>query len=278
MAYRKAKVIAIVNQKGGVAKSTTSQNLGVALASKRKKVLLIDLDPQGSLSKFVDRYYFRKNVGYDEDGKPKYENYTLPVKKTIFGVLQGQTNMKEIILDTGKCDIAPTNILMANADVALAGEMSREKLLKEAIKEVRNLYDYILIDCPPSLGLLTLNAMVAADSIIIPIAAEYAALEGTAQLLDTTKIVKKKFNTKLKVMGFVLTRVDKRRALDRSVEEEVRTLYKDVVFHTVIRQNAPIAEAPSKHTDIFSYAASKKNCYGIIDYRNLAKEVIERSE
>ncbi len=275
MSEKKAKVIAIVNQKGGVAKTTTAANLGAALVKKRKKTLLIDLDPQASLSKYFDLYFFPEDKVNSETGEIETKTTILKDEQTIFGVLQEIVNIEDIIYKVNGIDIAPTNILMASADMTLAGKMGREKLLKEAIDKERNRYDFILIDCPPSLGLLTVNALVAADSILVPVASEYMALEGTTQLLDTVGIVRKKFNPNIKVLGFVITRVVKRRALDKEVIETIRSKYPNHTFNTMINQNVALAEAPTEHKDIFQYSHKSQ---GASDYGALAKELIERSK
>lgn len=275
MADRKAKVIAVVNQKGGVAKTTSVANLGAALVKKHKKVLLIDLDPQGSLSKYFDLYIFQLNIHDKKTGKTETKESTLPEKNTIYGVLQQKADLVDVILNVDGIDIAPANILMANADMSLAGAMGREYLLKEAVEKVVDRYDFILIDCPPSLGLLTINALVASDRVLVPILSEYMALEGTSQLLDTIGIIYKKFNPNLRISGFFLTRVDNRRALDKQVMEKVRNTYPNHTFRTYINTNVSLAEAPTEHKDIFQYSPKSK---GASDYRALANELIERSK
>ena len=275
MADRKAKVIAVVNQKGGVAKTTSVANLGAALVKKRKKTLLIDLDPQGSLSKYFDIYVFEMKIFNEETGNEETVESILPEENTIYGVLQEKASIEDTIQKVDGIDIVPANILMANADMSLAGKMGRERLLKDAIEKIEDRYDFILIDCPPSLGLLTINALVAADSILIPVAAEYMALEGTAQLLETVDAVSKKFNPDIKIAGFVVTRVDTRRALDKQIIEKVRITYPKHAFNTCIKQNVSIAEAPIEHKDIFKYSPKSA---GASDYGALAKELIERSK
>lgn len=253
-----ATVISIVNQKGGVGKTTTTVSLSAYIGKKRKKVLMIDLDPQGNAT---------SGLGID---KGKIENST-------YDALVNETPISEAILpSTAKnVDICPTNINLAGAEVELVSAMSREMILKNAIAEVKDNYDYIFIDCPPSLGLLTINALTASDEIIVPIQGEYYALEGLTQLIDTINIVKKKLNPNISILGVVLTMFDRRTQLTRQVKEEVENYFGDKVFKTLIPRNVRLAEAPSHGEAIADYDPNSK---GGKAYEELAKEVIKRTK
>lgn len=252
------QIISVVNQKGGVGKTTTTVSLAAFIGKKRKKVLMIDLDPQGNAT---------SGLGVD---KGEIENST-------YDVMVNDVPMSEAIVEsTAKnVDIVPTNINLAGAEVELVGAMSREQILKNAIDEVADNYDYILIDCPPSLGILTINALTASNNLIIPIQGEYYALEGLSQLVDTVNKVKKKLNKNINILGVVLTMFDKRTQLTRQVKDEVEKYFGDKVFKTQIPRNVRLAEAPSHGLSISDYDANSK---GGKAYESLANEVLKRTK
>lgn len=251
------KVIAILNQKGGVGKSTTTIDLGAALGEEGKQVLLIDFDPQGNTS---------SGLGVEKN----------KLEKCIYDVILGGTALTDVIIpDVCKnLDLSPATINLAGAEVELVPEMARESRLKEAIGAVRGRYDYIFIDCPPSLGLLTVNALVAADKLLIPIQCEFYALEGVTKLLDSMKRVKTYLNPSLEIFGVLLTMYDGRTTLSKQVENEVRTFFTKRVFNVVIPRSVKISEAPSFGQPITQYDPNGK---GAEAYRALAKEVISRA-
>ena len=248
-----AKVIAVVNQKGGVGKTTTTVNLSAALAKKNKKVLLIDEDPQGNAT---------SGVGVNK----KQE-------KSIYDVIINETELEETIVESSikKLFVCPSNINLAGAEVELVPMMARENKLKAKLDLIKDKFDYILIDCPPSLGLLTINALTAADSIIIPIQCEYYALEGVGQLMNTVNLIKQQLNKELYIEGVVLTMNDARTNLSNQVISEVKKYFKDNVYKTVIPRNVKLSEAPSYGMPITTYAPLSK---GARCYEKLAGEVI----
>ncbi len=248
-----AKVIAVVNQKGGVGKTTTTVNLSAALAKKGKKVLLIDEDPQGNAT---------SGVGVNK----KQE-------KSIYDVIINETELEETIVESSikKLFVCPSNINLAGAEVELVPMMARENKLKAKLDLIKDKFDYILIDCPPSLGLLTINALTAADSIIIPIQCEYYALEGVGQLMNTVNLIKQQLNKELYIEGVVLTMNDARTNLSNQVISEVKKYFKDNVYKTVIPRNVKLSEAPSYGMPITTYAPLSK---GARCYEKLAGEVI----
>lgn len=250
------KVIAILNQKGGVGKSTTTINLGAALGAMGKQVLLIDLDPQGNTSSGLG---IEKNL----------------LNECIYDVLISDTQLTDIIIPDvcEGLDVAPATINLAGAEVELVSEMAREGRLKEAIGHVRGKYDYIFIDCPPSLGLLTVNALVAADKLLIPIQCEFYALEGVTKLLDSMKRVKSLLNPGLEIYGVLLTMYDGRTTLSKQVAAEVRNFFGRTVFDTVIPRTVKISEAPSFGQPINEYDPTGK---GAEAYCALAREVSQR--
>ena len=252
-----ATVIALVNQKGGVGKTTTAVNLAAFLGKKKKKVLLIDIDPQANAT---------SGLGIDKR----------ELEQTVYDVLINDAPISDVIYETNaeNVDICPTNINLAGAEVELVTVISREQILKNAIASVSGNYDYIILDCPPSLGLLTINALTASDRLIIPIQGEYYALEGLSQLMDTINIVKKKLNPELEILGVVLTMFNMRTQLSRQVKEETDKYFGGKVFKTVIPRNVRLAEAPSHGLAICDY---DKNSKGAKAYESLAKEVIKRS-
>ncbi|WP_338624383.1 AAA family ATPase [Selenomonas sp. TAMA-11512] len=250
------KIIAIANQKGGVGKTTTSVNLAACLGKEKKKVLLIDADPQGNATS-----------GY---GINKTE-----LSNSIYQILIDRLHVNEIILHTEYgVDVLPSNIELAGAEVELVHEVSRETRLKEALAPIRDAYDFILIDCPPSLGLVTLNALTAADRVLMPIQCEFYALEGLAQLMNTLELVQQNLNPELEIEGILLTMYDGRLNLSVQVVEEVRSHFADKVYDTVIPRTVRLAEAPSYGQPIIFYDPS---CRGSEIYSALAKEVIKRA-
>ena len=250
------KILAIINQKGGVGKSTTAVNLAAALGAAGKEVLLVDLDPQGNATS-----------GYGIDKRD--------IDQCVYNVLLGETPVEEAILaEVGKgVDVLPSTISLAGAEVELVNEMARENRLKNALGTLRGRYDYILIDCPPSLGLLTINALVAADKLLIPIQCEFYALEGVTKLLDSMKRVKSVLNPSLDIYGIVLTMYDARTNLAKQVVDEVRSFFGNTVFETIIPRTVKLSEAPSYGQPILDYAPDNK---GSEAYNELAQEVIQR--
>lgn len=255
-AIGQTKILAIINQKGGVGKSTTAVNLSAALGAMGKEVLLVDLDPQGNATS-----------GYGIDKRA--------LDGCVYNVLLGETPVEEVILScvAEGVDVLPSTISLAGAEVELVNEMARENRLKSALGSLRGRYDYILIDCPPSLGLLTINALVAADKLLVPIQCEFYALEGVTKLLDSMKRVKSILNPSLDIFGIVLTMYDSRTNLANQVVNEVRSFFGDAVFETLIPRTVKLSEAPSYGQSILEYAPDNK---GALAYNDLAKEVIAR--
>ena len=252
-----AKIISIANQKGGVGKTTTAVNLSACIAQKGKKVLLIDIDPQGSAT---------SGLGISNANS-----------KSIYNVLVDEDNIKNIITPTmiKKLDVCPSNINLAGAEIELVSMVSRETRLKNALEEVKEVYDYIFIDCPPSLGLITLNAFTASDSVLVPIQCEYYALEGLGQLINTINLVQKHLNKGLVIEGVVLTMFDVRTNLSTQVSEEVEKYFGNQVFQTIIPRNIRLSEAPSHGLPITLYDSNSK---GAETYKNLAKELLKLNE
>ena len=252
-----SKIIAVANQKGGVGKTTTTINLGAYLAALGKKVLLIDIDPQGSTS---------SGLGVEKR----------KLTKSIYSVLVGEDKAADAIRNTSvkNLDIIPSNIDLSGAEIELVSMDNREKVLKSALGELRNHYDYILIDCPPSLALLTVNAITVADSILIPIQGEFFALEGLSQLMNTIKLAKKILNPSLEIEGVVITMFSSRTNLVNSVAEEITRYFGKKAFNTRIPRSVRLAEAPSFGLPISQFDPTSA---GGIAYKNLAEEVLNRN-
>lgn len=252
------RIISVANQKGGVGKTTTTVNLGASLAYLGKKVLLVDIDAQGNAT---------SGVGIR---KPD-------VKEDIYDILVNEVDIKETILPTSRENlfIVPATLQLAGAEIELTSMIARESRLKLALDEIKDDYDYILIDCPPSLGHLTINAFTASDSILIPVQCEYYALEGLSQLLNTVRLVQKHFNPDLAIEGVLLTMFDARTNLGAEVVEEVRRYFQEKVYETVIPRNVRLSEAPSHGLSIIDYDIRSK---GAEVYQALAKEVLAREK
>lgn len=253
-----AKVIAIANQKGGVGKTTTAVNLSSCLAFKGKKVVIIDIDPQGNTT---------SGLGIDKK----------TIDKSIYDVIINDEKIENALMKTviDNLYICPSNIQLVGAEVELVSVISRETRMKIAIEGIRDQYDFIIIDCPPSLGLLTLNALTASDTILVPIQCEYYALEGLSQLMNTVKLVQRHLNPALDVEGVVLTMFDARTNLSLQVVEDVKKHFRNRVYRTVIPRNVRLSEAPSFGLPIILYDSKSK---GAECYLDLAQEVIEYSE
>ena len=246
-----SKVISVSNHKGGVGKTTSAINIGAGLNKLGKKVLLIDLDPQANLS---------QSLGLIEP------------ERNIYGALRGEYKLEPLAIVKG-LDVIGSTLDLSGAEVEMSGEAGREYILRELIEPIRNNYDYILIDSPPSLGLLTINSFTASDEIFIPLQAQYLALQGLAKLTEVIEKIKKRLNKELKIGGVFITQYDSRKVLNRDVVATIQAHFKDVVFKTIIRDNIALAEAPAQGLDIFRYN-SKTN--GAEDYLSLSKEIIKR--
>ena len=245
-----SKVISISNHKGGVGKTTSVINIGAGLNKLGKKVLLIDLDPQANLS---------QSLGLQDQ------------ERTIYGALRGEYSLEPLEVLKG-LDLIPSTLDLSGAEVELSGEAGREYILKELITPLRGSYDYILIDTPPSLGLLTINAFTASDEILIPLQAQYLALQGLSKLMEVIDKIKKRLNKGLKIGGVFITQYDSRKVLNREVVTTIEDHFKGGVFKTKIRDNIALAEAPAQGLDIFRY---QPKSYGAEDYLSLCKEIIK---
>ena len=265
-----AIVFAVVNQKGGVGKTTTAVNLGAAMADAGpdrgiRRVLLVDMDPQGNMTTHLG--YGAKE--YEEDSS--LSDADLP--PSIYEVLKGQKTLREVtIRRSDRLDIVPASLLLSAADLELGGQVGRELLLKRALTKVADDYDIIVIDCPPTLGLLSLNALAAAQKVIIPVQSEYLALHGVRQLLDTIDRVREVYNSELVVGGVLICLHDSRRRLARAVADTIRNYFGHLVFDAVIRDNVTLAEAPASGKTIFEYAPKST---GAEDYLALVQEILD---
>ncbi len=250
-----AKIISIANQKGGVGKTTTAINLSSLLAAAEKKTLLIDIDPQANSSSGLS---------------------VTNQSPSVYEVLIGDKKINEVIINTYMpfLDLLPSNINLVGAEIEMVDMEDRERLMKSRVREINDEYDFVLIDCPPSLGLLTLNALTASDSVLIPVQCEYFALEGLGQLLNTINIVKQHFNKNLEIEGVLLTMFDTRLRLSHQVAEEVKKYFGDKVYETIIHRNVRISEAPSFGKPIILYDAISS---GAKNYMSLASELLEKN-
>ena len=251
------KIISVANQKGGVGKTTTAVSLSASLAKKSKKVLLIDADPQGNAT---------SAVGVDKE-----------CETSIYDVLVNEVEVDKVMQDTSikNLKVCPSNINLAGAEVELVSMVSREQRLKEQLEKIKDEFDYILIDCPPSLGLITLNAFTSSDSVLIPVQCEYFALEGLGQLINTINLVKKHLNKNLAIEGAVLTMYDIRTNLANQVVKEVKKYFENKVYKTVIPRNVKLSEAPSYGMPIVTYDPRSK---GAKAYEKLTKEFLKINE
>ena len=254
------KIISIANQKGGVGKTTTSVNLSASLGALEKKVLLIDADPQANAT---------SALGVELNDTQR--------QKTIYEVLEHNINIKKTILKTNSpnLEIIPSTIDLVGSEIELVNYPDREKMLKKQMKEVLHDYDFIIIDCPPSLGLITINCLCASDSILVPIQCEYFALEGLGKLMNTIRQIQSLHNENLSIEGLLLTMYDSRLRLSNNVIEEVKMHFGEIVFDTIIQRNVTLSEATGFGQSIIKYDA---NCRGAINYLNLANELIEKNQ
>ena len=254
---KQTRIIAIINQKGGVGKSTTAVNLAAALGEQNKKVLLVDFDPQGNST---------SGLGIEKED----------LEQCVYDALLNDVPVEELIHDTEtkKVFVVPATIQLAGAEIELVSAMARETRLKELLAPVKDEFDFIFIDCPPSLGLLTINALAAADSVLIPIQCEYYALEGVTKLLESMRMVKSRINKDLDTYGVLMTMYDSRTSLSNQVVDEVRNYFGDKTFKTMIPRTVKLSEAPSFGMPVINYAPNNK---GAKAYRELAKEVIRRA-
>lgn len=254
---RMGKIIALANQKGGVGKTTSSINLAASLAVLEYRTLLVDADPQANST---------SGIGFDPRN----------IKASIYECIINEVDPREAIqsTDTPHLDLLPAHIDLVGAEIEMINLADREYKMKAVLNSIRDDYDFIIIDCSPSLGLITINALTAADSVIIPVQCEYFALEGLGKLLNTIKIVQNRLNTNLAIEGILLTMYDVRLRLSNQVVEEVKTHFQDLVFDTIIQRNTRLSEAPSYGVSVIMHDA---NCKGAINYLNLAREIIRKN-
>ncbi|MEQ8908546.1 MAG: AAA family ATPase [Vicingaceae bacterium] len=252
------KIISVANQKGGVGKTTTAINLAGALGVLERKVLLVDADPQANAT---------SGVGIDPRN----------VKTSIYECIVNEIEPKDIIIETNSpnLDLLPAHIDLVGAEIEMINMPSREKMMRHALNKVKDEYDFIIIDCSPSLGLITVNSLTASDSVIIPVQCEYFALEGLGKLLNTIKIVQARLNPDLSIEGLLLTMYDIRLRLSNQVVEEVKTHFQQMVFDTIIQRNTRLGEAPSHGETIIMHDAS---CKGAVNYLNLAREILQKND
>jgi chromosome partitioning protein len=252
------KIISLANQKGGVGKTTTAINLAASLAVLEQKVLIIDADPQANAT---------SGLGFDLKN----------VQSSIYECIVDEIEAEKVILktDIANLDIIPSHIDLVGAEIEMLNLPNREKVLKNAIEHLKKVYDFIFIDCSPSLGLITVNALTASDSVIIPVQCEYFALEGLGKLLNTIKIIQNRLNKDLEIEGFLLTMFDGRLNLSNQVYDEVKRHFQEMVFDTVIQRNVKLGEAPSYGKPVILYDASSK---GSINHMNLAREILQRNK
>ena len=248
-----SKVITISNHKGGVGKTTSAINIGAGLTKLGKKVLLIDLDPQANLSQSLGLINQERN---------------------IYGAIRGEYKLEPIEVVKG-LDIIPSTLDLSGAEIELSGEAGREYILRELIEPLRASYDFILIDSPPSLGLLTINSFTASDQVFIPLQAQFLALQGLAKLMEVIEKIKKRLNKDLEIAGVIVTQYDSRKVLNRDVVDTIENHFKELVFNTKIRDNIALAEAPAQGLDIFRYNSKS---YGAEDYLSLCTEILKREK
>lgn len=254
-------IISVVNQKGGVGKTTTAVNVGAGLANLGKKVLLIDMDPQANLT----YHLINKNI------------YQLPADETIYEILKENKSKKidDILIEKNNVDIVPSSIILGKLQRELLNRFGRERILAKSISKVKKKYDYILIDCPPNLGILTINSLAASDEIIIPVQAEPFALQGLQSLIETIELIKEDINNKLSILGLVLTEYDVRRKITEEIEDTLVNHFGDKVFKTPIRINVAIPEASSHGKSVIEYA---KSSHGADDYMKLSREIVNKGK
>lgn len=252
------KIIAIANQKGGVGKTTTAINLAASLGALEKKTLIVDADPQANAT---------SGVGFEPRN----------IKTSIYECIINQVEPKDIVLNTKNpnLDILPAHIDLVGAEIEMINMPNRERMMRMALKKIRDDYDFIIIDCSPSLGLITVNALTAADSVIVPVQCEYFALEGLGKLLNTIKIVQSRLNPELEIEGMLLTMYDQRLRLANQVVEEVKMHFQQLVFDTVVHRNTRLGEAPSHGETIIMHDATSS---GAINYLNLAREILQKND